>query len=159
MSSVIEQQFIDTWRINNQINLMVLDNIDEESLNATLSTKGGRTVGQQFAHIHNVRLNWLEICAKDLLKGQNKIEKEEKLSRSLLKKRLTESTSALDAIIKRSLAADGKIKGYKKGVVTMISYMIAHDAHHRGSILLTLKQTGHKLSEKLKWGIWEWDQI
>ena len=32
-------------------------------------------------------------------------------------------------------------------------------AHHRGSMLLTLKQTGHKLSDELRWGLWDWAHI
>lgn len=27
------------------------------------------------------------------------------------------------------------------------------------SILLTLKQTGHKLTDELRWGLWAWDKI
>jgi len=36
---------------------------------------------------------------------------------------------------------------------------ISHEAHHRGGILLTMKQCGIKIPDTLKWGIWEWNKI
>jgi len=41
----------------------------------------------------------------------------------------------------------------------LIGYTISHEAHHRGNILLTIKQRGFKLACELKWGIWEWNKI
>ena len=53
------EQLVDTWMINNRVNLMVLDNLDKAALECTLSTRGGRTVGNQFAHLYAVRRTWL----------------------------------------------------------------------------------------------------
>jgi uncharacterized damage-inducible protein DinB len=38
----------------------------------------------------------------------------------------------------------------------MLGYFISHESHHRGNILLTLKQSGEKISDAVKWGLWEW---
>ena len=45
-------QMIETWEIHNRINLYLLDAIKEEQLTDIAASKG-RTVGEQFAHIHN----------------------------------------------------------------------------------------------------------
>ena len=47
----------------------------------------------------------------------------------------------------------------KKGVVSMLGYFIAHESHHRGSILLTLKECGHKVDQKVQYKIWDWDRM
>jgi uncharacterized damage-inducible protein DinB len=152
------QQSIETWQANNRINLMVLDELSPEALACTLSKRGGRTVALQFVHMHAVRLQWLQVCAPAVFKTQTKIDKEEPADKTLLKKGLTESANAI-ARWMETADDEGKLKGYKKGIIFLLGYMLAHEAHHRGSILLTVKQSGIKLSDKLKWEIWEWGKI
>ena len=48
-----EKQFLDAWEIHNRINLYLLDGIEAEHLSDHSASKG-RSVGEQFAHLHNV---------------------------------------------------------------------------------------------------------
>ena len=66
-------QILETWAIHNRTNLYVLQAIEPEFLKGISASKG-RTVGEQFAHIHNVRLMWLKSAAPELLDGLMKIE-------------------------------------------------------------------------------------
>ncbi len=152
------QQSIDTWLTNNRINMTMIDELPAEALEASLSKRGGRTIALQFAHMHDVRLKWLEVCVPALYKTQAKINKEGKVDKALLKKQLTSSANALADWMKTA-DDDGKLKGYKKGIVFLLGYFLAHEAHHRGSILLTAKQSGIKLSDRLKWEIWDWGKM
>ena len=56
---------IETWVISHKMNEYLLSGIKEEYLADILLAKG-RSVGQQFAHIHNVRLMWTRVAAPDL---------------------------------------------------------------------------------------------
>jgi len=155
----IAEQFLETWHINNRVNLMLIDHITEAGLRSTLSTRGGRDVARQFAHMHNVRVGWLDVCAKDLRKGLETFGKDAEPSKPELKKALTASADAIAKLLQRGADAGGVIKGYKRGVVPMLGYFIAHEGHHRGSILLTLKQTGNKVPTEIQYGIWDWTKI
>ncbi len=57
------------------------------------------------------------------------------------------------------LTGDGKLRAFKKGVVTALSYFISHESHHRGNILLTLKECGHNPDKAVRYKIWDWDRI
>jgi uncharacterized damage-inducible protein DinB len=152
---MIEDQLADTWNINNRINLYMLDAIPAEALSG-LPTSKGRNVGEQFAHMHNVRLMWLEPAAKDLMEGLSKIEKENALDKDLLRRSLEASGAAMEALIQRSVAAGGKVKGFKPHVTAFLGYLCAHEGYHRGEIGIILNQAGHKLDQKVAYGIWEW---
>jgi uncharacterized damage-inducible protein DinB len=154
----MKQQLIEAWQINNKMNLLFIDNVDDEGMQKTLSKRGGRTVYQQLVHVHNVRLGWLEVAVGDISKKYKKLNKEAKYDKKNLRKAFEDSGKAIEELIERSWNDGGKVKSFKKGLIPMIAYFIAHEAHHRGGALVTLKQCGIKLPDALKWGLWEWDK-
>ena len=150
-----EKQFLETWEIHNRINLYLLEATEQSAL-GSLSASKGRTVGEQFAHIHNVRLMWLKAAAPDLLAGVAKVEKDGALDKKLLRKSLTDSGAAIKMLLKQSVQQGGKIKGFKPHAAAFLGYLISHESHHRGQIILSLKQAGQVLDKKILYGIWEW---
>src|SRR4051794_8550094 len=104
----MEEQLIETWQIHNRINLYLLAAVAPEAL-ATVSASKGRSVGEQFAHLHNVRLMWLQSAAPDLLAGLEKIEKTAATERDLLVRALEQSGAAVEQLLRRALAAGGKV--------------------------------------------------
>ncbi len=146
---------IETWNIHNRIHLYMLDAIKPDAL-AGVSLSKGRSVGQQFAHIHNVRLDWLKPSAPELIEGMSKIEKETAEDKARLKKCLKESGEAIAALIEKSIAANGKVKGFKPHVTAFVGYMISHESYHRGEIGIILAQSGNPLDKKTAYGMWEW---
>ncbi|HSS18609.1 MAG TPA: DinB family protein [Pyrinomonadaceae bacterium] len=150
-----DKHFLETWEIHNRINLYLLDAVAPERL-ASLSASKGRNVGEQFAHIHNVRLMWLKSAAPALLTSVTKVEKEQATDKKLLRKSLTESGAAIKSLLTKSTQEGGKVKGFKPHASAFLGYLIAHESHHRGQIILSLKQSGAALDKKILYGIWEW---
>lgn len=148
-------QLLETWQIHDRINLFVLDAVDPSSLDSHSASKG-RSVGEQFAHIHNVRLMWLKASAPDLLHGLTKLENDQAKDKKLLRKSLVDSGVAIGTLLSKSLEADGKVKGFKPHAAAFLGYLISHESHHRGQIALTLKQAGNPLDKKIGYGMWEW---
>jgi uncharacterized damage-inducible protein DinB len=151
------ESLIETWRINHRVTLKLLEGLDDAALKATLSERGGRDIGRQLAHVHEVRTAWFR--KEDAPKGITKFAKGDSPSKAALQKALNESGQAMEHLIRRCCEDGGTVSGFKRDVAALLGYLVAHESHHRGSILLTAKQTGHRLGEDLRWGLWAWDRI
>jgi uncharacterized damage-inducible protein DinB len=143
----------ETWQIHNNINLYLLESIDEENLSDQASSKG-RSVGEQFAHMHGVRMMWLKVADPALLEGLEKIDKQN-ITKAHLAENLQQSGKAIEQLFEKTLPG-GKIKGFKPHATGFLGYLISHESHHRGQLMLALKQSGHMVSQKIQYGIWEW---
>lgn len=152
-------QLLEAWRTNNRINLFLIDKISDEGMKCTLSTRGGRNVVRQFCHVHNNRLYLLENRARDLSQGLYKFATKEEPPKEKLVRALEASSGRIETFLADCAAGVPKRRGFKKGVVAHLGYLIAHESHHRGNILLTLKQCGHNLDQATRYAIWSWDGI
>ena len=155
----ITEQLLEAWRTNNRINLFLIDAISDEAMKCTLSTRGGRNVVRQFAHLHMVRYWHLEKRAKDLIEGLHKFATKDEPDREFLKDTLSDSEARVETLLVDTALGKPKRRGFKRGPIQMLSYFIAHESHHRGSILLTLKQSGHKVEQAASYAIWDWDRF
>lgn len=124
-----EKYFLETWDIHNRINLYLLAAIEPEHLKDVSASKG-RNVGEQFAHIHNVRLMWLKQAAPELFSKLQKIEKEDATAKQLLHQSITDSGLAMKMLLAKGVESGGKIKGFKPHVAAFLGYLISHESHH-----------------------------
>lgn len=152
----MKEQLLETWRINQKMNFLLIDNTTDAGMEKTLSSRGGRNIYLQWVHIHNVRVKWLEVSAQDIFKKHQELNKEDVFERKALKNALKNSAKGIEELLSRGWDEGGKVKNFKTGVIPMLGYFISHESHHRGNILLTLKQCGEKIPDSVKWGLWEW---
>lgn len=157
---MVLDELLAAWRVHNRINLFLLDHISEEGLLSTLSSRGGRNVARQFAHLHNVRIYQLENRgAKDLAAELVKFPGKESPPAAELQAALIASAGAVEQFFTDLVEGSPKRRGFRRGIFTTLSYFVSHESHHRGSILLTLKQSGHRLDNATSYAIWGmWDK-
>jgi uncharacterized damage-inducible protein DinB len=152
----MKEQLVQAWRTHNRHCHLLIDHISDTAMDISLSKKGGRTVYMQLLHTLQVRMTWLEVAAKDIFRQYNIPAKEASFQRKQLIQAFTDTETAIETFIEQSWENGGKVKGFTSGLIPFISYVIAHEAHHRGNMLLTLKQSGIKVEDKLKWELWKW---
>lgn len=70
----------------------------------------------------------------------------------------------MEALLDLGLASQGHVppsKGYvwrnlSLDVGHVLTYFIAHEAHHRGQIVMVARQTGHRLPAATTAALWQW---
>ena len=153
---------VDTWTRHSHINLYLLDAVPPEALSGVPVGMRGRSVGELFAHIHNVRLMWLELTP-EIADGSERIPMKTKADKEALSKdgliaALQGSALAVATLLMQSFES-GKVKGYKPHPAAFFGYLLGHEWYHHGEICMTLTQAGHRLPEEVLYTIWEWDEF
>lgn len=156
----MDEQLLESWDIHNQMLWKLFDAIPPEGFAGKPAGMSGRSVGNIFAHIHNTRHGWIEVAAPALLEGVAKIPTKTKAEREaitgeMLRPALEESARAMREMIATGFPK-GKLRNMKPHLPASFSYFIAHEWYHVGEICMTLTQSGHRLDDKVLYGIWTW---
>jgi uncharacterized damage-inducible protein DinB len=154
----LAREVLATWKRHQQILLFLLDRIPEKHLGATPADSKGRDVARQFAHLDRVRRGWLHLHATGKRPELPRAPKGERPRKKELKAALKESGKAVEDWLAKALRKEARVRMFAKSPVRWMGYLIAHESHHRGAILLALKQSGCTLDEKVTvqglWGKW-----
>jgi uncharacterized damage-inducible protein DinB len=149
---------------NERLNQMLIEGLDPAAWSAKPPGRV-RTIAAMFTHMHNVRTKWVRLNAPHLKmpKQLSKTHCTPKLARVAL----AESAKRCEEMLAEALGGEGRIKKFRRDGwgqawpvgVEMLCYMISHEAHHRGQVLMLAHQMGHPLPKEVMYGIWNWEKV
>jgi uncharacterized damage-inducible protein DinB len=163
----IRDSLLHTYAINDAMNQLILSHLDPRAWRAQLlgQNAAGRTIAAIFAHLHNCRLKWLKKSAPHLKcpAPLNPHRCTKRQAAAALKK----SAAQCQRMLADALSAEPNRRVTKfvrdswmpkwPATGTMFAYIFAHEAHHRGQILMLAHQLGHRLPEYP--GLWHWEKL
>ena len=154
----IVTQALAAWRRHNDILLYLLDKIPSRGLAATPAGSRGRDVARQFAHVDRVRRGWLHVHRTGKRPRLPRVDRGPAPTRSRLRAALRESGRQVETFLQGGFAGEVRPRMFGREVMRWMGYLIAHESHHRGQIVLALKQSGMRLPESIAvqglWGRW-----
>jgi uncharacterized damage-inducible protein DinB len=164
----IRDTLLETYASNDAMNQLILSHLDARAWRAQPPGQkgGGRTIAAIFAHLHNCRLKWLKLnapylkCPSPLDPHRCTISQAAAAHKRSGAQCLLMLTDALSAAPNRRVAKfsrDSWMPTWPAGG-TMFAYMFAHEAHHRGQILMLAHQLGYRVLDKTP-GIWQWEKL
>ena len=77
---------------------------------------------------------------------------------------LKRSSAAIEALLELGFDSQGRVPPSKAyvwrnlslDVGHVLTYFVAHEAHHRGQIVMVARQTGHRLPRATTVALWQW---
>src|SRR5262245_6462957 len=144
---------IESFATSNRITRFLIENLDETTWHAAPVGGRGRSIAAIVCHMHNARVMWLE-AARNVGTAPRPPAKLDRLAASKedALKALDQSYASIAKMVGPALKSDGRVANFKAGAAAFLSYLMTHDAHHRGQICLQAKQVGHPLPQAVGYG-------
>jgi uncharacterized damage-inducible protein DinB len=128
------KRFIETWKVNNFINLALLECIDDDHFNDMSSHRNDKLM-EQFAHMYQVRMLWLDQNTPELateLAGSFP----QRFHKQSLLDALSKSGAAMTKMIEKKFT-EGKISGFKTPI-EFLNYIVSYESQSRNKIVLMI---------------------
>jgi uncharacterized damage-inducible protein DinB len=139
------------FAIHNRIHSYLIDALDNSVWDAPRPSGKGRSIAALFAHMHSVRLMWLKAAKQELPAALDK-----SATHAATKAALDQSADAISSWVLAALESDGRIPNFKPDAWSFIGYLISHESHHRGQVVLLARELGSPVDQAVNFGLWAW---
>jgi hypothetical protein len=149
------------WRTSHRATVYLVEHLPPGLWPLAVPGNPRRTVRAIAAHLHNARCMWVKMIG-----GRHGVAAPPRVDGRTVRpaglvRALGRSYEGIAGLIRLGVARGGAVppaawQNFPPDVVHLLSYFVAHEAHHRGQLVMLARQLGHRLPKDVSDGLWQW---
>lgn len=153
----IGQELLDRFDHAMRVTEYLVSVIPTAAWHAEPPAGGGRTIAAIVAHMHSLRRTFANMgTGRSIGPSLDR----QRVTRRQAVTALRQSRKALRELFAGAIArGEGRVGKLPRRVIDMMTYLIQHDAHHRGQITRQIRELGHALPKESTTIIWGWRKL
>lgn len=156
------KELIAAWHTSHCVTVYLVEHLPRELWSQKVPGSPQRTVRMLAAHIHNARCMWIKMLgARHGVPVPRTVDGRRVRPPELIRA-LSRSSDGITRLIRLGAAHDGVVpraawQNFPTDLPHFLSYFVAHEAHHRGQLVMLARQLGHRLPPAVTAGLWQWN--
>jgi uncharacterized damage-inducible protein DinB len=150
----VEQELLEAFTRSGRVNEYLVGALPARLWRAAPPAGRGRTIAAIFAHMQGVRRTFARMGGAR--PGPPPLDRQT-ATRAQARQALRQSTDDLTRLFDEAIRSRrARVKGMPRRTVDMLTYLMQHDAHHRGQITMLARDLGHTFQGADVTLMWGW---
>lgn len=160
----LREAVLPAWRTNARVTAQLVQALPRPVYQAAVPGVPRRTVRMLAAHLHSSRCMWIRTLGEPLgIRVPSPVDRLT-VTRAELLRALRQSADGMLALLTLGCDRGGRIpptpryawRNLALDVCHVLTYFVAHEAHHRGQLVLMARQLGAPLPAPAAADLWQW---
>lgn len=163
----LRSSILDAWRTNCRVTAAFVAGLPTRLWDEPLPSAPRRTVRTLVVHLHNARARWIRTLGQPHGIAVPALLDPRRATRRELVAALKRSDAGIAALLTLGLDSSNVIpptplytwRNLPLDVAHVLTYFVAHEAHHRGQLVMIARQLGQRLPPAVTNGLWQWSRL